>query len=348
MNEIHEISGAIHIHTRYSDGSSDLPQIAAWAAELGLDFLLFSDHHTLQPRLDGLEGFHQGVLTLIGYETSDNLDHNHYLIFETERVTPGLTTPEYVESARLAGGLGIIAHPIEKRDALPDFPPYPWTHWELNGFDGIEMWNQLSEWTEGLTRSNRLNHFLHPLKTLKAPPAELLEKWDELALKRKILGIAGVDAHCFKVRILRFFRAQIFHYKVTFRSLRNHLLLEESFARGNLEKARWQVFSALRGGHLYFSNPRLGEAGGFRFWGETGNRRLSIGEEFSGNEVVFKAGVPLTSEITLLRNGRTVAATVGNSLEFRAQAPGVYRVEVKRKGRAWIFSNHIYWKGLSI
>lgn len=322
-----------------------MPEICRWAGQLGLDFLLFSDHHTLQPKHDGLEKFYGNVIALIGYETSDNLDRNHYMVFDTDEVTKGLSTPEYVKTVQEAGGIGIIAHPIEKRDSIPEFPPYPWTNWDLNGFNGVEIWNQLSEWTERLTPANKLWKFMHPLKTLVAPPSEVLQKWDEIAQKRKIIGTVGVDAHCFQVWILNLIKVHIFHYKVTFRSLRNHLLLNEPFPRGDFGRAKNLLYDALRNARLFCSNPRRGDARGFRFYSENDDGYFTIGESIPAGDNVFKIKSPLNAELRLLRNGERVAAGNGNYLEHRSIQPGVYRVEARRQGKAWVFTNHIYVEG---
>lgn len=342
MENIHEIVGAIHIHSSHSDGTLDIPDIARWADEAGLDYLLFSDHHTLKPKKEGLEGCYGRTLALIGYETSDQMDHNHYLVFQLDDIAPGLYAREYIEEIRRRGGLGIIAHPVEKRDPEGEYPPYPWTAWECEDFDGIEIWNQLSEWTEGLTKTNRINRFMHPLKSLVAPPPELLKKWDELATQQRVIGIAGVDAHCFRVKFLKLLKVRIFHYKVTFKSLRNHLLLTEPFPRDNPDKAGDLLFEAIRRARLFISNHRRGDAGGFRFQAVSGDKTALMGDSLDSDEAVFQVKSPLKAEITLLHDGKIAASAEGKELEYRADTPGVYRVEAKRNGQAWVFTNHIY------
>ena len=64
---LHEYVGAIHIHTTFSDGRGDVESIAQIGGTVGLDFLLFSDHMTLEPLHLGLEGWHGDTLVLIGH-----------------------------------------------------------------------------------------------------------------------------------------------------------------------------------------------------------------------------------------------------------------------------------------
>ena len=79
--QLHEYVGIIHIHSTYSDGSQTIQEIAKIAQDLSLDFLMFTDHNTLQAKRDQIEGWHSGVLVIIGYEMNDENDLNHYLIF---------------------------------------------------------------------------------------------------------------------------------------------------------------------------------------------------------------------------------------------------------------------------
>lgn len=41
-----EYTGAIHMHSTFSDGTGEVPDIARFADEVGLDFILLTDHNT--------------------------------------------------------------------------------------------------------------------------------------------------------------------------------------------------------------------------------------------------------------------------------------------------------------
>ena len=342
MNELYEIIGSSHIHSTYSDGTWDIKRISQTADELSLDFLLFSDHHTLKPKQEGEEGYYGKTLSLIGYETSDADDLNHYLAFQLDDVVPGVHPCEYVGEIARRNGLGFIAHPMEERYLMNDFPPYPWTAWDCDEYNGIEIWNQLSEWMEGLKPGNKLYRFLHPLHSTIAPPPELLTKWDELAGERQVIGFAGIDAHSFEVKVLGIFKVKIFHYKVMLKSLRNHLLLREPFPRNDFDKAEKLVFDALRSARLFFSNHRRGDARGFRFRAENEGNTAIMGENIDAAQATFIAESPLQAEITLIGSGKPLKTITGKRLEYRADKPGAYRIEVRRKKHAWVFTNHIY------
>ena len=45
---MYEYLGNLHMHSTYSDGSLDIEDIAARAAQAGLDFIIITDHYTLK------------------------------------------------------------------------------------------------------------------------------------------------------------------------------------------------------------------------------------------------------------------------------------------------------------
>jgi len=337
----HIISGAVHVHTTDSDGTKTHEEVAALAGEAGLDFVLFSDHMTLQSYKEGKEGFYGDVLALIGYEHNDHEDCNHYLIFDYPEVFPAsMKAPEYVRAAGKAGALGIIAHPDEIRGRDARFRSYPWTDWSVTDFDGLEIWNQMSEWMEHLKYYNQIFMLFSPRKWLRSPTDRILKKWDELNLRRKVVGVASVDAHGFLYRAGPL-RLTIFPYKVQFKSLRSHLVLEEPLSR-DLDRARRQVYEAIRDCRVFVSNYRWGRAEEFRFAIESESGSAGVGGEIGLDETTKAVvSIPLTGRIRLIGNGRLITEYKGKSFECMIGKPGVYRVEVYRGKKGWIFSNHI-------
>lgn len=336
----HEYVGVVHIHSVDSDGSKSVPEIISVGQELGLDFLLFSDHMTLNSLHLGLEGWHGKTFVLVGYEMHDQNNINHYLAFDVNQILPGeLTATEYVEAVKEMGGLGIIAHPDETRD-IPGFPPFPWTAWDAEGFDGIEIWNQMSEWMEGVNRINQFKMLVSPRRILTSPTPKTLRIWDELSQKRKVCGISGVDVHAYPYK-LGPFTFVIFPYKVQFKSLRMHLLLRGRLAPDNAA-AKKQIIGAIRDCRVFISNYRRGDARGFSFYATEGGRIAGIGESLSFAETVrFLVHTPDQCKIRLLRDGIHIREIKGRQLECETKQPGNYRVEAYKGKRGWIFSNHI-------
>jgi hypothetical protein len=331
------------MHTLYSDGTGTVPEMANSADELGLQWLIVTDHHHIEAKERGEEGRYGNVWVLVGSELGWEEGPNHYLSYDIDSVPKDQSEPrDYIRFVQEQGGFGAIAHPHEKRDAIDTLPPYPWTAWDVP-IDGIELWNQLSQWVEGLTPRNKFHRFLHPLKSLTRPDPETLAVWDRMNLIRPVVGYVGVDAHALSYPLLGgLLHVKVFHYKVQFRSLRIHLLLEEPLDRKDFHRAKRQIYDALRQGRHFGSNFRVGRADGFRFYAlRNGKRILPLETIEPGEEVEFRAWSPLEANLELLCNGRPVIRSQGRTLTFRTREPGVWRLEAHRKRKGWIYSNPI-------
>jgi hypothetical protein len=62
-------------------------------------------------------------------------------------------------------------------------------------------------------------------------------------------------------------------------------------------------------------------------------------------DLTFSAEVPVAATLRLVRDGKEVAKAEGRSLKYKANAPGVYRLEVSLpvagEERAWIYTGAI-------
>lgn len=330
------------MHSNYSDGTKTIPEIVEIGKRCGLDFLMLTDHMTLQPLEEGKQGWYDRLLLIIGYEINDRQNKNHYLAFNLDQTLPfDLSASQYVAEVKKKGGLGILAHPDEIRNKLPQFPPYPWTDWSISGFDGIEIWNQMSEWMESLTKYNRLHMLVHPRKSLKGPTARILTFWDKQAQNRRVLAVGGVDAHGHRHR-LGPLRLTIFPYEVQFKSIRTHILLDEPLS-GDGSSAKNQVISALRGCRVFVSNLRWGKTDGFSFTTENSKASETIGGVIEVEDSVkLKVQLPGKAHLRLVKNGQVIVEKKAEALEYTSYTPGIFRVEALRKGKGWIYSNHIY------
>ena len=343
-----EYIGAIHIHSIFSDGSGEVPQIAKFADEVGLDYIILTDHNTLRALDEGYEQWYGNTLCLVGCEINDKENKNHYLALGIDKTySTRIAAKEYVRKTREDGGIGFIAHPHEKRKHMVEHPPYPWLEWDSNEFDGIEIWNHMSEWMENLTEENKYQAFLHPLRTIAAPPEETLKIWDELNLKRKVTGIGGVDAHAHKYNLLGFLEVEIFPYKVLFKSIRTHILVDKEIERkqsdNEIAEAKKIIYDALAGGRSFIANDYHADSTGFRFFAEGNNRTYQMGDYIDKpDKLKLKVTLPVESaEIRLIRNGIPIASSDNKEAEFPVSENGVYRVEVFIHKKAWIYSNHI-------
>ena len=55
---MHEYVGALHIHSVYSDGTGTVKEIINYAREVGLDYLILTDHNTVKALKEGCEGWY--------------------------------------------------------------------------------------------------------------------------------------------------------------------------------------------------------------------------------------------------------------------------------------------------
>ncbi len=343
-----EYRGAVHVHSIFSDGSGKIEDIIQAAHETDLDFVILTDHNTLRAKAEGYEKWYGNTLLLVGTEINDKENKNHYLALGIDKpFSTRQPAKDYVSKVKKSGGIGFIAHPHEKRSSMKEHPPYPWTDWEIDDFNGIEVWNHMSEWMEGLTEQNKYNYFVHPLRSIVSPCAETLEVWDKLNLKRKVIGIGGVDAHAHKVNLLGFVEVEVFPYKILFKSIRTHILLDKKLSGKNrpenLQSDISLFLNALRDGRCFFSNFYHGDASGFRFFAENEDGIFNMGDKIaSGGITKLKVLIPdHSADIKLIFNGSEIESVNNREAEFRVSSDGVYRIEVYSGNRAWIYSNHI-------
>lgn len=355
-----EYSGSLHIHSTYSDGTAKVGEIAKYANETGLDFIILTDHNTLKAKSEGYEKWHGNTMVIVGAEINDLNNRNHYLAFGIDKLVGSykllwngefgneLPPKEYIKQIKEIGGAGFIAHPYEVRSNIPGHPAYPWTEWDSEDFDGIEIWNHMSEWIEGLADNNKFQRLLHPLKTISAPNKMSVRKWDELNKKRKVVAIGSVDAHAHKQKIMGM-DFLIFPYKILFKSIRTHVFIDREIIpqdMNSFKESANDIVNALRNGHSFIANHYYGDGKGFRFYAEYCDEILNMGSDFVLDKqkcktVVLKTYLPKASKIRLIKDGECVDEYTGMDSIWDVTEPGNYRVECWKEDKAWIFSNYI-------
>jgi len=327
------------MHTRYSDGSGATTDLVRAAAEVGLDYIIITDHMDLRALPEA--GTYDTVHAIVGYEHNDRDSRNHYLALGIDQVLdPDLAPDRLPGEVKKLGGVGIVAHPEERRAHMRELPPYPWTAWNSTDFDALELWNQMSEWTEHLTRWNRYTRVWSPRKSLYGPSERILYLWDILNTRRPIAGVAGVDAHAFPYP-LGPFKISIYPYKVHFRTLQTHLFFDSEPATDHAA-FQAQLLQAFRDCRLYFTNERWGPTQGFRLWVESGKTVAGIGDSVpTGRNVRLLAQWPARARYEVVYNGFPMWRGEGHELAVNLHLPGVYRIALHRNGRVWLMTNHI-------
>ena len=348
-DSLFEYVGNIHIHSSFSDGAGTVPEIAGLASSLGLNFIVINDHDHMTDDLHRqAEGFHSGVLVLVGLEIGYR--SHHYLACNIKEMVNSKTLgpQEVIDLVNKQGGLGFLAHPFEK--GMPFYDKsiaYTWNDLTVKDFTGIEIWNFSSRWKERIkTPFHGLLHLLFKSRLLKGPSRKTLAFWDRSCQERKLTAVGGSDAHSALFK-WGFIKLRPLPYLYVLNSVNVHILLDRRLSE-DFTAAGAQVYDAMREGRLFIANDRLGPARNFRFYfiSEDGDR-MDMGAEGPFQPGNIHVQAPDHSEIRLIRDGKLHEKKYGRKGFFRVAKRGVYRVEVFLRlfpfgQRPWIFSNPVY------
>ena len=362
-----DYSCVAHIHSTYSDGTGSVAEIAASAAQAGVDIVLLTDHNTLDAASSGEQTWYEDghVLMVVGTEATTNL--GHLLAFNiAEDVIPlPHDAVSAMSSITESGGYGYIALPLDLKGHWKDFTA------RLPGI-GIEVFNLSSI---ARTKIN-VPGFLLALARYRGKdpvsafslvvgrPEPELRLWDDMLCEATDRGealpsaIGSLDAHA----VMRIARQEYPYptYEQVFRTLRTHILAGAPLSRSREHVADDLaiVHEALSCGRSYVSFDNFADARGFRFEVMAGDDVIgSVGETCNAG---FGTDAPLSvcadmlgrkCIVRLFRNGRVYRVARGTRIRISITTPGVYRVEVylykSRIGnfcwgaRPWIFSNAI-------
>lgn len=340
-----EAVGCIHLHSTYSDGSGTVADLIEAAAQAGLDYLILTDHHSIRARQLGLEGWLGRTLLIVGHEAGHS--KGHLLAIDTPRKirVHSAEATHIVEKTLQAGGLSFLAHPDGHPKPNFGIKDSRWKTRADLGFTGLEVWSYMYDWISEVQWWNLPMKIARPLPALRGPSPETLTLWDRLGARRSIAGYGGVDAHAKPVVP----GVKIFPYRDMFQSIRNHLILEHPFS-GNNSEDKALVLQALRKGRCFIALDQPDDSTGFRFRASIGEKDLKMGDSclIADDEAEFQGGCPKTACMILMRDGIPCFESEASQWSFKTQLPGVYRVEVWRRGRPWIFSNPIYIRGESV
>jgi hypothetical protein len=354
---MHELVLNLHMHTPYSDGYGNHATIAQAALKTGLDAVIVTDHNVW---VNGLDGYYRDdqrkVLMLVGEEIHDQSrdpQKNHLLVLGAgqELANQAHDLNQLLRTIQKSGGLAFLAHPIDP--AAPGFgePDISWVDWDITDFNGIELWNSMSEF-KGLlkTRLHAIFYAYNPKMVARGPFKETLRKWDELLTKgRPVVAIGGSDAHEFPVSMGPL-RRRLFPYEFHFQGINTHIWVEKPLSSELVEDRRL-IVEALRKGHAFIGYDLPASTRGFRFTAQG-----KAGSAWMGDQIPVQDGVtlqirlPRRTECHLIKDGKVIKSwRRRETCTHITTQPGVYRVEVylhyMGSRRGWIFSNPIYVKG---
>ena len=345
-------TGVVHVHSSLGGHSlGSFEEIIEAARQNRLNFVVMTEHTS--PVMDTsamtLQGEHAGVLFVGGNEVN-TASHDRLLLApgSKEAASAHTTgTQQVLEGQRQRGGLSFVAYPHEFQS------------WDAAGYDGMEVYNLY-------TNTKQINYFVTFFDWLWSywsypdlmfarfyeRPSPALSKWDELTQSRKVVAVAGNDAHSnvgFQLGDRTgksLIGVHLDPYERTFGVVRNHVLIEREkpFTTESL-------LDALRGGHSYIAFDIFGDSEGFLFAADNGRDSKLMGDEIELlGGVRLIAAAPVKSRILLFKDGRVIRDEDRSARqEFYATERGVYRVEVYLpqlgplvEGKPWIISNPIY------
>jgi hypothetical protein len=348
------VRGVIHVHTRRSDGTGSVDQIAAAAARAGLNFVVFTDHGDAA-RIPDAPSYRSGVLCIDAVEISTFSGHLVALGLGQAPYPLAGEARDVIEDVHRLGGFSIAAHPSSTRRELR------WTEWTAP-FGGVEWLNGDSEWRNerplDLARAVIAYPFRRPesLALVLDRPDDILRRWDVLARRRRVVGVAASDAHAragltglgepYDQRVVLHVPA----YEHVFRTL--SIALAQTTLSNDASRDARVVLEDIRNGRVYSTIDAVAGPAAFAFTAASGKHRAVAGEPLTlDGPVTLHAEIhaPADAVMSLLRDGHPVVEVTGTSLEHRADpAPAVYRVEVSLPGAPgsppvpWILSNPVY------
>jgi len=337
----HSYIGALHVHSLYSDGRKDVDHIIKQAQRAGLKWLIITDHNNL----DALkhEGFYGDLCVIAGCEITP-LKGNHLLAFNiNEVINENLGARNYIDEVHKQGGFCFPAHPDESIARDNKQKPLRWDDWSIDSFDGLEIWNYLTDWTDGFSiHKNQLLQYFNRHNLSTGPTGDVLAWWDRLNKTKDniVPAIAGVDAHAFEIGrhglIL-----EISDYYDFFKSLNNMLVFEEPLSK-TYEIAREQILNALKQANNIIVNRRVTNNTDIDFSIVYKDKKFVSGESLEvGKYAYINVSIPKKATIRLFHNGVLVYEIESKVLKYDKLDIGKYRLEVYYKNKPWIFANPI-------
>ena len=333
------VRGAIHVHTRQSDGTGTADDVAAAAERAGLNFVVLTDHG--DGTLPAAPPVYRGrVLSIDAVEISTEGGHVVALGMSPAPYPLGGEPRDVVEDINRLGGFAIAAHPASAK------PELRWNDWSVP-VGGLEWINGDSEWRDESALSLARVLFTYPgrgresLATLLDYPEELMQRWDTLSSQRPVVAVAAADAHArigarnlgepYDSRAL----LPLPSYETIFRTF--SISLPDVALTGIATADASAVLDAIRRGQVYSTVDALAGPGALSFAVE-GKTHLRA-----------RVHAQPQARLVLLKDGRERTTTVDGVLEHdAADEPGVYRVEVQMTESPgtppvpWMVSNAIY------
>lgn len=344
--------GAVHAHSRHSDGTGRIEEIVAAAQRAGLDFLVLTDHNPLGREQRPDTGWYGDLLLIVGEEVSTHEGHIVAIEIPPHRYQLGPTKRQALADVEDLGGWAWVAHPHHPAESFEG----GWS-----GLDGVEVVNLAGAWARAPWSRKLATAAAYPLNShyailgLLAPGLPGLDTWDqrtrlsgrgEGSWPRPLAALGAADAHGPAFGLGP-------SYESIFSTVQMLVWASEQPALRSPGAAQ-SVLAALRRGRAAVLVTSVGGIGGLSFVARAqGGEQAGLGQfaPWEQGPWTLEAGVEAEGSyrIKLLRDGHIVETSNGEPLRALAEEAGTYRIEVYRVAGAgdedpvpWILSNPIY------
>lgn len=339
-----EFRGAAHIHTHFShDSRGKIEDILSYAKDIGLEFIVISDHNNMGCWDIGKKRNGKMPLLIAANELSTDAGHLLGYNLNTKRNIFPDDHNEAVKEIHKDGGIAVIAHPARRKTQWKDI--------DTDGIDGSEVMN-FEDFIFGSPKIKLIWMLPRVFMSQKAAfsslieyPSSTIKIWDELNQKKKTIGLAGTDAH-----------GPLFlgipAYEALLGTLNIHIVAAKRIGFHLTEDF---IRESLKNGNFYMAVDCIAISRhiDFRLRRSDGTSVLIGGEASSvlpGDNLTFEASLPAGSVTNLIKDGQIIKKFSGNHFSYNVAVKGAYRVEViipeeynnYGKDMIWIITNHIY------
>lgn len=373
-----EYKGVFHMHSYWShDSRGVLDEILPAAKKAGYSFLFFSDHP--HGELDTFPRSYNGVYNGIIFEPGTEGGKGLMVVpMDSSIIDWSQDQSDVIHKLVSNGGLVIYVHTEKKHD------------WENPDYQAMEIYNIHTDYLDGndglfsiavnlIINSKKHHHWV--FREIYDEQSEIIFNWDSLNKKRRIVGMAGVDAHnnqSFRARYLDDGRVEWIGpnaktLEIVEPGLKETLLLADSNSNGwafklevdpyfiSFNHVTNNVFSDtltnfgiknnLVAGHAFISFQSLAKADGFQYFTMDSNDNVNaiMGDSILVSSVSkLKVVSPFPVQFQLVKDGEVIDV-VDNVYEHDYELnnkKGNYRVVAKLflddTWVSWVFTNPIY------
>jgi len=351
------VPGVLHIHTNRSDGLGTPDDVAAAAARAGLKFLVFTDHGDAT-RAPDPPTYRSGVLCLDGVEISTSGGHYIAIGMGASPYPLAGESRDVVEDVRRLGGFGIAAHPDSPKEELR------WTDWDP-AIGGLELINLDTSWRTHMAQGGARFALIRALFTYSIRPSEaiaslltdspdLSERWNRLLLSKRVVALAGADAHA-KLVLLEDgagnsrYSLPVPGYEPSLRVLSVHVRPVSPLS-GDAAADAASLLKGIEGGELYTAIDAWASPAAFEFTATNNSGDVQHGQQLAAGgsaSLHVRSNAPAGFLTTVFRDGQTLKESDQHEFTLDDE-PGqsvIYRVTIRDPDRPdappWVISNPI-------